>query len=1081
MIKRMKFSTLSVCVCSAIFASHVVALPDLKVDKTRLEYDGTLYVQIGNVGPDDAPGGVGMLSVFVDHILAAKIDLTTDMPNQDFRTAGMSTEVSTGIRLHGRHRRIAVFVDSDNEIEERVEVANFLSVDVPTSVRTGFDLAIEAVLNSNDEISFVLRNAGNLPTPNLLPISIEVYADEILLGTANEQIQSVPVGAMTTITPSTAIVIPAPPQLVRVTIVPPSWRDLDSLNDSFQAEMRNVSLSDVAAKYGALLGDPDVSAALIWYTASNGTRNYANWPVAWKDHLDGYLQLLEQGRELPIYGPPDLTYIDCVAGEPLCVGRVLEPDAQNLYMANAAHTLWFDVNAFDLFGVSWSLSDLSTDELGELHLTYRNLLSFTGELPDGTGYYTPRIECSWNPRVLFHFLQSFGMIRETQSDTAFALADWFRAYTQHGTREAILESFDYPRDWLDHIFYPWWGTEAAPGGRSHSSRNGCWTTTPSFMIAARAVNIPAIYGRGNWGGGTHSNVDLPTVNRTPVEAPGIRLRHSDDFYATSTSYGYPYYIPTELTNEDLFFSYDEADLLLENIPQPYDCNPSPSNCNLEKDQRTYNGARRQLLTAWNKTPTYWLMKYHDDVVNGTNGLDVSTQGTFPFPYLSPTELSAFKADLTAKLVELGGSVAGGGQFLLQQGGVTRPGGLRHVEATDANATPVVKAWSPLFSYTDSLTALIGYAIDGDGPSPLMTIWSCDSQAVTIADPNAISTTMSGPEGSYVCTLTVSDGVNMNAASVAISMVAPVGSMSVIAWNEGSRYLAISPWASAPGDTIAIRITSNDSTVGCIDMYLQDDCTLGDGPPMDDPNTQDNYHTVDAWLANCGRAMLPLIISSEMIVPGTMYTVEVKSSVDGAYSSPATATTWIRGDVFGDGAADFIDISAVNNAFLAIPPYTFEILLPFDIAALSACELDGEVDFKDIQEAVAAFLGDPFTCPSGAPLTCCANDLACDDNFYCNGAEECSGGQCIPMSPPCTDNGLFCDGSESCDELNEQCVSSGDPCGAGEVCNEATDTCDAEDNCQTCNNACCGTTCCQFGFQICCNGVCSYPSSPQCIQ
>ena len=73
-----------------------------------------------------------------------------------------------------------------------------------------------------------------------------------------------------------------------------------------------------------------------------------------------------------------------------------------------------------------------------------------------------------------------------------------------------------------------------------------------------------------------------------------------------------------------------------------------------------------------------------------------------------------------------------------------------------------------------------------------------------------------------------------------------------------------------------------------------------------------------------------------------------------------------------------------------------------------------------------------------------NDGApCDDGIFCNGEDSCQSGTCsLHDGDPCTDNGLWCDGTESCDEDNDECDSSGDPCDpVTEVCNEDTDTCD----------------------------------------
>jgi carboxypeptidase T len=96
---------------------------------------------------------------------------------------------------------------------------------------------------------------------------------------------------------------------------------------------------------------------------------------------------------------------------------------------------------------------------------------------------------------------------------------------------------------------------------------------------------------------------------------------------------------------------------------------------------------------------------------------------------------------------------------------------------------------------------------------------------------------------------------------------------------------------------------------------------------------------------------------------------------------------------------------------------------------------------------------------------CLEDGNCDDGLYCNGAETCVSGTCQPGSPPncddsvsCTDdscnegtdscdhtakdslcdNGLFCDGTETCDPLLD-CQSGIDPCN-GQACDEDNDSC-----------------------------------------
>jgi hypothetical protein len=101
----------------------------------------------------------------------------------------------------------------------------------------------------------------------------------------------------------------------------------------------------------------------------------------------------------------------------------------------------------------------------------------------------------------------------------------------------------------------------------------------------------------------------------------------------------------------------------------------------------------------------------------------------------------------------------------------------------------------------------------------------------------------------------------------------------------------------------------------------------------------------------------------------------------------------------------------------------------------------------------------------------ADDSQCDDSAYCNGAETCDivTGACLQGTPVdcsdgvsctddscneatdscdflpndanCSDDGLYCNGTEFCDPVAD-CSSTGDPCPAGEICNEEIDICEA---------------------------------------
>ena len=101
---------------------------------------------------------------------------------------------------------------------------------------------------------------------------------------------------------------------------------------------------------------------------------------------------------------------------------------------------------------------------------------------------------------------------------------------------------------------------------------------------------------------------------------------------------------------------------------------------------------------------------------------------------------------------------------------------------------------------------------------------------------------------------------------------------------------------------------------------------------------------------------------------------------------------------------------------------------------------------------------------------CTDDSDCpDDGQFCNGVEMCdlSGkeeeGVCVSVDPPCEglfcdedgdrccdclgdadcDNGLFCDGEETCDPDSCVCQAGADPCPEGVECDEDNDRCSCE--------------------------------------
>lgn len=83
---------------------------------------------------------------------------------------------------------------------------------------------------------------------------------------------------------------------------------------------------------------------------------------------------------------------------------------------------------------------------------------------------------------------------------------------------------------------------------------------------------------------------------------------------------------------------------------------------------------------------------------------------------------------------------------------------------------------------------------------------------------------------------------------------------------------------------------------------------------------------------------------------------------------------------------------------------------------------------------------------------CTSDKNCeDDGLFCNGNEVCKAGKCVHEGSPCPNDGLFCTGLEGCDEDNNVCTQTGNPC------SDPTPICVEEENiCVEClTNAECG--------------------------
>ena len=170
------------------------------------------------------------------------------------------------------------------------------------------------------------------------------------------------------------------------------------------------------------------------------------------------------------------------------------------------------------------------------------------------------------------------------------------------------------------------------------------------------------------------------------------------------------------------------------------------------------------------------------------------------------------------------------------------------------------------------------------------------------------------------------------------------------------------------------------------------------------------------------------------------------------SAPSVAVMSIMGMDGDDGAWP--------QGFGATWASTTDLFLSLDEDQL----VDAERVHGTEQVAYVAIEG-PVVFPPPTTPTTCTMDAECDDGLYCNGTETCNAGSCqagvpivcddgvactddscseetdscvsLPINALC-DNGVFCDGAETCDPVMG-CQAGSDPC-SPLSCDEVNDAC-----------------------------------------
>jgi len=267
----------------------------------------------------------------------------------------------------------------------------------------------------------------------------------------------------------------------------------------------------------------------------------------------------------------------------------------------------------------------------------------------------------------------------------------------------------------------------------------------------------------------------------------------------------------------------------------------------------------------------------------------------------------------------------------------------------------------------------------------------------------------------------------------------------------------------------------------------------------------------------GGTPLTLTLSNDPIWSGlragTIITVSEDLPDDVSYD-PVGGDWWINVQAADDASGSFITASdfEVSNEDCQITIRDASAALVFGPAGEGIYPLSGvgttevfklEEDpspeitpYSSYNDGDSSTFGSPNVWSGGAlaqdfsALRACSGDPDCDDGLFCNGQESCVASKCVRIPIDCGDgvgctidscneatdtcenvpddtacwNGLFCDGIETCDAVLD-CQPASDPC-PGLTCDEVNDICGSCNTSPDCDD---GLFC--NGQESCVNDVC----------
>jgi len=355
---------------------------------------------------------------------------------------------------------------------------------------------------------------------------------------------------------------------------------------------------------------PQVASAIVWWGGSGpGSGSpvaYPNWTSLQQAELADAFWRIKAGTWTPLSATPSATY-DWAAGE----SAISQADAWQYFVGYVAQSLCVELTPC----WPWSILDLSADglaclldsrwffeyelDLGQTAPTYRLRIQNVQSQTDWR--FRPGPATPGDPRRVFSFLSTSGLIGASRRETIERLLDWCRWNLKHfagGWDVANLQ---------DHWQYAGWppvervisGTTHPQNGFGHWTA-GCHGTVEFLRWVLRTVNIP-VFARGS-----------PTHSLPMFVSEGLNLAHGDDPYTRALKKPNPIPIGEYFIDVPTFEAW-------------FDINMDPL-------QRSYNVGRRASELAVEYV-TDWILRLRcADVAN--NVTDPAQSSVYTSPDLS---------------------------------------------------------------------------------------------------------------------------------------------------------------------------------------------------------------------------------------------------------------------------------------------------------------------------------------------------------------------------------------------------------------------------------------------------------------